>query len=145
MRRGVLIGAAAALVLGGALGCSSGPGPARPEPGAISPGTAQLRIDDRRLDSTAVRCDAIDTYTQIHTGDESSGVTVMLVRANHPTVEFVRIRNVGGFTGDYDRGLQGDAAVTMTSATYDISGVVIGYSQHSNERRSAPFAIRVAC
>ena len=44
---------------------------------------------------------------------------MIISNAGKLTVEFVRIRNLDGFSGDYNRGLAGgDATVTLTDNTY---------------------------
>jgi lipoprotein LpqH len=58
----------------------------------------------------------------------------------------VSINNVGGFTGSYNRGLGGDAKVTMAGRTYDISGTADGFATADPSfRTSGTFAIKVAC
>jgi lipoprotein LpqH len=57
----------------------------------------------------------------------------------------VTLRNIDGFTGNYNLGLEGEASVTMTGATYDITGVAPGYRSRSVERTAEPFKIRASC
>ena len=82
----------------------------------------------------------------IKSGDEASGVTVMLSNAKKMVAEFVRFRNFEGFTGSYDRHLQGEAAVAMTGPTYRIAGTAVGFaSAKATERTTEPFELRVSC
>ncbi len=134
----------AAMVIGMAVGCSSGS--VKPKPGVLSPGTAQFTIDGKYAGTTdAVHCAAVESLTTIKTGDEAAGATVMVSDKGKPTVEFVRIRNLNGFSGDYNLNLEGSATVALTDSTYDISGTVLGYSPTSIAPTTAPFTIKVAC
>jgi hypothetical protein len=60
-------------------------------------------------------------------------------------VEFVRIRNLNGFSGDYNLNLDGSAAVSLTDNTYDITGTVRGFGPTSIAPTTTPFTIKVAC
>lgn len=145
MKNGVVTVAAAAMVIGGAVGCSSGPGPVRFEPGALPPGAARLTVNGRDTTDSAVQCWTLESVTTIRTGTDTSGATVMVSNARKPVVEFVRIRNINGFTGGYNLGLEGEATFAMTARTYDITGAARGYSEKSIEPTTAPFAIEVSC
>jgi len=51
-----------------------------------------------------------------------------------------------GFTGSYNAGLGGDAEVTMTGRTYDITGTADGFdTENPSFRTSGEFSIKVAC
>jgi lipoprotein LpqH len=146
MNNVVVVVASAALVVVGGVGCSSEPAPFKPARGVLRPGTAYITVDgERAATSGAVRCAAFGSLTTIEAGDESSGATVMVSGADRFTVKFVRIRNLNGFTGDYNLGLDGDAAVALTDATYHITGTALGYSPKSIEPTTRPFKIEVAC
>ena len=146
MPKRVVFIAATALVIGGSVGCSSGH-PAKPNPGVLPPGTAQLTIDGKDLPTTnAVECaPAEQELTTIKTGDDGSGTTVMVSNGKKLTVEFVRIRNLSGFSGDYDRGLGGTATVALTENTYHITGAAFGYGPKSHVPTTEPFTITVSC
>jgi ipoprotein LpqH len=139
--------AAAALIIGGSAGCSSGQPSAKREPGTLPSGVAQLTIDGKELAvSHAVECAPAEEYlTTITTGTDDSGTTVLLSNKGKLTVELVRIRNVNGFSGDYDRGLGGEATVALTGYTYQIAGAAFGFGAQSPEPTTAPFKIQVAC
>jgi lipoprotein LpqH len=137
--------AAAALIIGGGAACSSPS--AKRAPGTLTPGTAQLTIDGKELPPTrAVECAPAEEYlTTITTGSEASGVTVMVSNKGKLAAEFVRIRNLNGFTGDYDRHLGGDATVALTESTYHIAGTAFGYGPTSHLPMTHSFTIEVAC
>jgi len=137
--------AAAALIIGGGAACS-GNHSAKRAPGTLTPGTAQLTIDGKELPPAGAECAPAEEYlTTITTGSEASGVTVMVSNAGKLAAEFVRIRNLNGFTGDYDRHLGGDATVALTESTYHIAGTAFGYGSKSPVPTTHPFTIEVAC
>ena len=81
----------------------------------------------------------------ITTGTDTSGATVMVSNAEKPAVKLVRVRNLGGFSGDYTLGLEGNATIAMTGRTYDISGTALGYGSGSVEQTTEPFTVKVSC
>lgn len=146
MKNGLIVIVAATMVVGGGVGCSSGPSAPKLRPGALPPGTAQLTVNDKDATTTgAVQCSTLRSLTTITAGNDTSGATMMVSNVEKPVVEFVRIRNVSGFTGDYDAGLGGEATVTMVGPAYHISGTARGFSSASVEPTTEPFAMLVSC
>ena len=137
--------AVAAVVIGGA-GCASHPA-VKAAPGTLPAGTAELSVDGKPTRVTdAVRCDTTSWLTTIKAGDEASGVLVMVSNAKKLVAEFVRFRDLDGFTGSYDRHLQGEAAVAMTGPTYRIAGTAVGYAgAKAIYATTQPFELRVSC
>ena len=94
----------------------------------------------------AVQCESIEWKRTIKTGDEALGVTVMLSKAKKLVAQFVRFRDFDGFTGSYDRHLQGEAAVAMTGPSYRIAGTAVGYTNAKPTKRTTEsFELRVSC
>ncbi|MGB8209721.1 MAG: lipoprotein LpqH [Mycobacterium sp.] len=137
---------ASAVVIIGAAGCSSHSA-IKAAPGTLPAGTAELSVNGSTTRVThSVQCEAIDWLRTINTGGHDAGVTVMLSNANKLVAEFVRFHDFDGFTGSYDRHLQGEAAVAMTGPTYCIAGTAVGYADAAPTRRTtAPFELRVSC
>jgi ipoprotein LpqH len=137
---------AVAVVMIGGVGCSSHPA-IKPAPGTLPAGTAELSVNGATARVThSVQCESIEWMRTITTGDEASGVTVMLSNAKKLVAEFVRFHNFDGFTGSYDRHLQGEAVVAMTGPTYRIAGTAVGFAgAKATERTTAPFELRVSC
>jgi ipoprotein LpqH len=110
-------------------------------------GTAEVTVNGQNIGTTeAVQCTPAGTLTTITTGDQTSGVTALISNKDVLTTEAVGINNLGGFTGSYNRGLGGDAKVTMTGRTYDITGTADGFdTANPSFRKSGTFAIKVAC
>ncbi|OBH10636.1 lipoprotein LpqH [Mycobacterium sp. E1747] len=145
MKKLVMLTPTLVLVAGIAVGCSSTP-PLRARPGTLAPGTAQLSVQGEKVvTTTAVRCSTVGSHTMIEAGGAQEGATVLLSNAGPLAVGFVRIRQPGGFIGDYNQGLEGDASVTVTGSTYDITGSALGYDPSSVEPTKQPFTIRVSC
>jgi ipoprotein LpqH len=129
-----------------AAACSSPP-PAKPQPGTLVVGTAQVVVNDANAGTTdAVQCTAAGSLTTITTGDDQSGVTALVSNKDELTAESVSIHNLGGFTGSYDAGLGGNANVTMTGRTYAITGTADGFAtDQPSFRKNGTFTIKVAC
>lgn len=141
----VIFIAAATMVIGGAVGCSSGPAAAKFQSGTLPPGAARLTVSGKDATTGAVQCWTAESLTTITMGTEVSGATVMVSNAEKPIVEFVTVRDLSGFVGNYNLGLEGNATVAMTGATYEITGTVRGYNPTSIEPTTEPFTIKVSC
>lgn len=135
---------AAAAVLAG---CSSTPPEYTPPPGQLVPGTAQVTINGHDTGTTqSVRCTPAGSLMTITTGNETSGVSALVSSAEELVVRGVGIRDVGGFTGSYNDGLEGEASVTMSGRTYDIKGTAEGFTTDKPSfRTSGTFAIKASC
>jgi ipoprotein LpqH len=84
--------------------------------------------------------------TRIHTNLHASGVSAMLSNANKLRAEFVWLQGLDRFTGSYEDALQGEAAVTMTGATYHITCAALGFNKSEPTRLKAEtFGIKVSC
>jgi ipoprotein LpqH len=138
--------AAMAVVLIGSAGCSSHPA-TKAAPGTLPAGTAELSVNGAAPQATSrVQCESIEWMRTITTDREGSGVSAMLSNAKKLVAEFVRFHDFDGFTGSYDRHLQGEAAVAMTGSTYRIAGTAVGYADaNPTKRTTAPFELRVSC
>ncbi len=143
MDKSVCTVAAAMLIVSG---CASGQA-AAPGAGALPPGTAKISIDGGQVGSTySVRCQTVDWMTRIHTDLHGATVNAMLSNAGKLTAEFVRLHDVDGFEGSYERALQGEASVTMNGATYQITGAALGFNKADRTRLKAEtFTLTVSC
>jgi hypothetical protein len=142
----VIVVAVAAHVVGGTA-CSSGQAAWKRKPGTLTPGTAQVTVGGRSVPVVGrVECpSAEENLSMIRTGDEATGAEVMVNNAGKLIVEYVRIRNLNSFTGNVNRGLEGDATVSLTGNTYNVSGGAFGYSPKSIAPITEPFTIKLAC
>ena len=137
---------AVAVVMIGAAGCSSHPA-IKPAPGTLPPGTAELSVNGSTTRVTdGLQLERLNRLPTSKPGDEASGLTVMFYNAKKPVAKFLRFQNFDGFTGSYDRHLQGEATVAMTGPTYRIAGTAVGFAgAKATERTTAPFELRVSC
>tara|TARA_B100001989_G_scaffold152258_1_gene108610 strand:+ start:131 stop:577 length:447 start_codon:yes stop_codon:yes gene_type:complete len=129
-------------------GCSSSPQPAyQPPQGALIPGTAQATVNGRDAGIThSVDCMTIGPMTMISTGGDESGVYTMVSNAEGLDVKLLRLTDLGGFTGSYNQGLDGEATVSMTDRTYDINGTAVGFDlDNPSFRSTGDFRIKIAC
>lgn len=146
MTNRLVVSVAAVVAIGGAAGCSSGTASVKRRPATLPPGTAQVTINGKDVGTTgAVHCAPDEGLTTIKTGDDASGATVMVSNAAKLKVEFVRIRNLNGFSGDYNVDLEDNAAVALIASTYDIRGAALGYGPTSFVPTKESFTIKVAC
>lgn len=145
MKKLVMLMPMLVLLVGIIVGCSSTP-PLKAKPGTLAPGTAQFSVEAQKaVTTTAVRCSTVGSRIMIEAGGADEGATVLVSNAGPLAVGFVRIHQPGGFTGDYNQGLEGEASVTLTGSTYDITGTALGYDPSSVELTKQPFTIKVSC
>ncbi|MGZ5393343.1 MAG: lipoprotein LpqH [Mycobacterium sp.] len=139
----LLAGVAATAMLAG---CSD-PEMAAPPPGSLSAGTAEVTINGSRVDTThSVRCTSEGAVTTIDTGDDKAGTTSAVDTSEGAAVQFVQIRELGGFTGGYWADLDPTAEVTVAGRTFVMSGTANGFKDSNPSARiSQTFSIRVAC
>ncbi|MEO3760005.1 lipoprotein LpqH [Mycobacterium sp. B14F4] len=145
MRNPWVAAAATALMLAG---CSSDPPDYSPPAGELVAGTAEVTVNGNDVGVIrAVDCTTTGPLSTITIGEDNSGVTAMVSNQDALTAEFVRINDLGGFTGSYANGLADRAAeVTMTGRTYDITGTADGFKTDSPSFRvPGTFAVRVSC
>ncbi|WP_199254426.1 lipoprotein LpqH [Mycolicibacterium mengxianglii] len=147
MNNGVCAVTLAGLLLTTTAACSSGPDQGPPAPGALTPGTAAITINDRDLGTiTSVGCTSAGPLTTITTGNENSGSTAVVSNADGLSAQSVYIRDLGGFTGSYNSDLDGTAEVTMTGNTFVITGSADGFdTERPSFRTAGSFEIKVAC
>ena len=137
---------AAVLIVGVISGCAQHVG-ARPAPGTLPPGTAEVTIDNHDLGTTySVACSPVGTMTTITTGEAGGGTTSVVENAKNLLASSVELRNLGGFSGSYWDGFGDQTKVGMIGNTYSIAGTATGFrAENPGARVSVPFAIRVSC
>jgi lipoprotein LpqH len=137
---------AVGVVVGSVAGCSSPP-PPQQQPGTLVSGTAEVTVDNQSLPKVkSVDCTPGGDTMTITTGDQSSGTTTVVSNGDRQTVTAVAIRDLGGFSGSYTQALAGDATVSMTGATYAITGTADGFkTDNPSFRSNSTFTIKVAC
>ena len=62
------------------------------------------------------------------------------------SAEFVRLHDVDGFDGSYERALHGAASVAMNGPTYQITGAALGFNDEEPTRLTTEtFTLTVSC
>jgi ipoprotein LpqH len=122
-------------------------GACTPRPSAPLAGTASVTVNSKEAKFQIVKCTQVEWYRTIEIGGNFAGATVAVdERAEPVTVNSVRIRNLGGFTGMYSKGDGDDATTSLSSGKFSISGTAHGYAvDKPNEPATAPFKILVTC
>jgi ipoprotein LpqH len=138
---------AAVVIVASVSACSSSLGATPPQPGTLPAGTAQVTINDRALPVThAVTCMSAGSLTTITIGDTAVGTNALVSNEKTLTAKAVNINNLGGFSGSYTHGLDGQADVTMNGYTYTIRGSAEGFdTKNPGQRAAGTFTIKVAC
>jgi ipoprotein LpqH len=136
-----------ATALLGLAGCSRSSPPASPAAGTLDSGSAQITLAFRSLGTThEVACQFIQSLTHITIRNGGSHVTVYVNNTKGLTADSVSFNDVGGFTGSYQRDLQGSAEVNMVSQTYTITGSAAGFeAENPAARTTASFTVKAAC
>lgn len=140
--------AGAMAVAVGVVGCSSSPPPEpKQPPGSLPPGTAQVQVDGRDAGRTIdVDCGQVQWSMFIDIGDNKSGAQVAFNTDNGFTPTSVQITDMAGFTGSFQRDIQGDAKVAMLGSTYQITGTASGFTDEApNKNVTKAFDIKANC
>ena len=128
--------------------CSSEPDAAALPDGALAAGTAQITIDGRDGGTThQVQCSPMGFQTAITTGNDTSGTTALVSAGDDLTADSVAIRDLAGFTGNYNTGLgEADAEVSMVGPTFVISGTATRFRTDAPSfTTDGKFTLRVSC
>ncbi|KPN57015.1 hypothetical protein AN931_11370 [Mycobacterium intracellulare subsp. chimaera] len=128
----------AAFVIGGA-GCSA----AQTTPRRA----ARLTIDGATHTTRPPACRQDQMYRTIKIPDHDGGVeAVMLLSGYRVMPQWVKIRNVDGFTGSFWQGGVGDAHVDLAHDAYTITGSAYGIkSSNPNKVVTTEFKIVAEC
>jgi Mycobacterium 19 kDa lipoprotein antigen len=132
VRNRSIAGAATGLILAAAIaGCGAAQ--------TIPRHAARLTIDGNTHTTRPPACSQMQGYRTIevvdHGGDPDGRVeAVVLLSGDRVIPQWVKIRNVSGFTGSFWQGGVGDAHVDLAHNTYTITGSAYGIN-NSNPNR----------
>lgn len=128
-------------------GCSSKPGNTAQPPGSLPPTTAQVTINGKSAGTTnSIRCTQDGWLNTIETGDERSGVRVVVTTGDTVNAHSVRINNVGDFNGSVWQNNIGKAQASMIGTTFRITGTAEGSTTaEPTKRATASFDIKANC
>ena len=140
MRNGLVARAAVALVLAAT---SAGCGAAE----TIPRHAARLTIDGNTHTTRPPACSQMQGYRAIDIVDHDGRVeAVVLLSGERVIPQWVKIRNVGGFTGSFWQGGVGDAHVDLAQGTYTITGSAYGINNSNpNKVITTDFKIIAEC
>ncbi len=106
-----------------------------------------MTVNGQNLGTTdAVQCTEAGPLVTLTTGDDGTGVRVLVDTGDGLVVKEVSILNLGGYTGSFNAGLGGEATATMTGRTYNFEGIADGFeTANPSFRSSGTFEIKVSC
>ncbi len=109
--------------------------------------TASVSVDSAKEDFHVVKCTQMDWTRMVYIGSDFSGAKVTIdEHPERPTAESVHIQNLGGFTGMYSRGGDGNADTSVAGEKFTITGTANGYkTDKPGEPATATFKITVEC
>jgi len=140
VRYGLVVRAAVALVLAATIaGCGAAE--------TIPRHAARLTIDGNTHTTRPPACSQIQEYRTIDIVDHDGRVeAVVLLSGERVIPQWVKIRNVGGFTGSFWEGGVGDAHVDLAQNTYTITGSAYGINNSNpNKVVTTDFKITAEC
>lgn len=110
-------------------------------------GSASVTVNGHERDFHIVKCDQVEWTRMIDIGSDFARVKVVIDESGQPAIaESVHIQNLGGFSGMYYKGGDGNADASMSGDKFVISGTANGYrTDKPGEPATAPFKIVVAC
>lgn len=122
-------------------------GACTPRPRTPLGGTASVTVNSKEAKFQIVKCTQVEWYRTIDIGGNFAGATVAVdERAEPVTVKSLHIRNLGGFTGMYSQGGEGDATTSLSSGKFTITGTANGYNADKpDEPATATFKIIATC
>ncbi len=108
---------------------------------------ARLTIDGNTHTTRPPACSQDQGYRTIDIRDHDGGVeAVVLLSGERVIPQWVKIRNVGGFTGSFWEGGVGDAHVDLAQNTYTITGSAYGINNSNpNKVVTTDFKISAEC
>ncbi|MBV8965869.1 MAG: lipoprotein LpqH [Mycobacteriaceae bacterium] len=109
--------------------------------------TAQVTVNGQSGGTTrAVECTQDGWTHTIKTGDDKSGVTVVVDTGGTVTARSVVITNVGDFTGSVWGTQIGKANATMIGTTFRVNGTAQGANNaNPNQPATANFEVKANC
>jgi lipoprotein LpqH len=122
-------------------------GACTPRPPTQLSSTASVTVNGNDANFHIVKCSQLQWIRTIDIGGNFAGAKVVVDEGAQPaSAESVHIRNLGGFTGMYSRGGDGDADMSMSGDKFTVTGTASGYkTDKPGEPSTAKFKIVVTC
>jgi Mycobacterium 19 kDa lipoprotein antigen len=117
------------------------------EPQTTPRAAAHLTIDGASHPARPPACSQVQSYRTIDIRDRDGQVeAVVLLSASRAIPQWVKIRNIDGFTGSFWQGGVGEAHVDVTNSAYTITGSAYGInSGNPNKVVTTDFKITAEC
>lgn len=108
---------------------------------------ARVTIDGTTRTARPAACSQTQSYRTLDIGDENGHVEATVLLSGYRVIpQWVKIRNVDGFTGSYWQGGVGDARADLTNNAYTITGSAYGISSSNpNKTVTTDFKITAEC
>ena len=104
-------------------------------PQTTSRAAAHLTIDGSTHTTRPAECSQLQGYRTINIRDRDSQVEAVVLLSGYRVIpQWVKIRNVGGFTGSFWEGGVGDAHADVSNSAYTITGSAY-WHQHQQSRQ----------
>jgi hypothetical protein len=131
--------AVAFVVIAGVAGCAQAE--TTPRKGA------QLSIGGVSRTTRPPACSQLQSYRTIDLRDQNGQVEAVVLLSGYRAIpQWVKIRNVDGFTGSFWQGGVGDAHADVTNTAYTITGTAYGInSSDPNKAVTTDFKITAEC
>ncbi len=115
--------------------------------GSLPPATAQVTINGKAAGTTNnISCWQDGWMHTIETGDEQSGVRMVISSGDTLTAQSVVINNVGDFNGSVWENNIGKAQASVIGTTFRVTGTAQGATTSDpNKRATASFEIKANC
>ena len=108
---------------------------------------ANLTIDGASHTARPAACSQIQSYRTFDIRDHDGQVEAVVLLSGYRVIpQWVKIRNIGGFTGSFWKGGVGDAHADITNGEYTITGSAYGInSSNANKVVTTDFKITAEC
>ncbi|OMC56232.1 hypothetical protein A5747_09290 [Mycobacterium sp. IS-836] len=109
--------------------------------------SARLTIDGTTHSARPPACSQLQSYRTIEIPDRDGQVEAVVLLSGYRVVpQWVKIRNIDGFTGSFWQGGVGSAHVELAGRAYTISGSAYGInSRNPNKVVTTDFKISAEC
>jgi hypothetical protein len=128
-------------------GCSSEPANSKQPPGSLPIRTAQVVINGQSAGTThEIRCTQDGWTHTIQTGNENSGVKLVVDTGRSINAKSVVITNVAGFSGSVWENNIGKAKADLIGTTFRVNGTAEGANASDpNHPSTATFDVKANC
>jgi hypothetical protein len=108
---------------------------------------ARVTVDGTTHTTRPAACSQIQSYRTLDIVDQSGHVEAVMVLSGYRAIpQWVKIRNVNGFTGSFWQGGVGDAHADVANTAYTITGSAYGINSHNpNKTVTTDFKIVADC